>query len=350
MAPRPIDLPRQSVSLSEADYRGSILVIALWSLCLLAAFSVSLGYQMRQKLALVQRLDERDRLRFINEAGIKKSIIYIMKEQDRAYDALKDDWSNNPSVFKDISIDGATSNICYNYINEQSEQLETRYGLVDEERKININKADAAVLGRLFKVVLGCDGAEAQDLAASIVDWRDSDSGSSSPPYGAEDSYYRSLQYCYDAKDAEFEVLDELLLVKGVSEDIFNMIKDYITIYGNGKVNVNTAPKSVLLALGLSEYLAGEIISFRAGEDKVSGTADDNVFDTTSNMVVALTQYSRLDELQITELTSISGQALTTKSYNFMIKATAKLDNRNNAALAICVASRDGKVLYWQEP
>ena len=45
------------------------------------------------------------------------------------------------------------------------------------------------------------------------------------------------------------ESLDELLLVNGMTKDIFERIKDYVTVWGSGMVNINTAGREVLWLL-----------------------------------------------------------------------------------------------------
>lgn len=349
MAHRPKGLPGQSISRWLVNQKASILIIAIWSLCILTTFAVYLGYGVRQKIVLVKRLDDRAKLHFIAEAGVKKAIAAVKKEPEKSYDALKDSWSNNVSLFNDVEVGDGAFNVCYNYTDEQSGSPETRWGLVDEERKVNINKADLTILKRFFRVSLGFDEVQAQELAASIIDWRDGDSELSIPLGSAEDSYYRGLSYPYEAKDAEFEALDELLLVKGMNQDVFDRIKNYITIYGSGKVNINTASGVVLLALGLNEDIVDEILSFRCGEDGITGTTDDNIFDTPSNIVPKLSESYRLNDSEIAQISIVSDQDLVTNSNNFMIRSIAKLNNKKNTAGIICVVNRSGKILYWQE-
>lgn len=327
--------------------KASILILALWSLCLLATFAVILGYEVRQKLTLVNRLDERDRLHFIAEAGIKKAISQIKEEPEKNYDALKDDWSNS-IVFKEIDIGDGKFSISHDYINVHTGLTESWYGLIDEESKININKVNQTIMERLFRVV-DFDETQAQELAAAIVDWRDSDSELSIPLGSAEDSYYRNLEYPYEAKDANFEVLEEVLLVKGIDKNIFEKIKNYITIYGSGKINVNTASKTILLALGLSEDIVDKIVSFRLGEDGIIGTSDDNVFDTPSNIVPKLSQSFHLSDSEIANLGVIVDQYLVTNSHNFMARCISKLNGKKKTTEVICVINRSGKILYWQE-
>ncbi len=329
--------------------KASILFISLWTVCLLTTFSIVLGYQVRQKLTLAQALDEKSKLHFIADAGIKKAIAELKKEEQKLYDVLNDTWSNNISVFKEIDIGDGKVSIAYDYLNEQSGINQIQYGLIDEERKININRADLTVLERFFRIVLNLDQITAQELAASVIDWRDGDSQLSIPLGSAEDIDYRNMQYPYEARDLDFEVLDEILLVKGMSQDAFEKIKEYVTIYGDGKVNINTVSKPVLLALGLDDDIAGKILFYRAGEDGIMGNADDNIFDTASNIIPKLSQLSHLSDFQLAKLSVIVDQHFVVKSNNFMIKAVAKLNNKKSFAALICVVNRSGKVLYWQE-
>jgi len=285
--------------------RGSILVIAIWSLCLLTTFAVYLGFGVRQKIIMVERLDTRDRLHFIAEAGVKKAILELKKEDKTAdYDALKESWSNNIGTFKEIQVGVGRFTVSYGYLNRQSGLREIRYGIIDEERKININKAKRSVIGRLFKTV-GLDEMEAQNLSASIVDWKDNDSELSIPLGSAEDRYYRNLKDSYEAKDADFEILDELLLVRGMTREIFDRIKDFITVYGQGKININTAPGEVLLSLGVYKSVVDKILSFRYGEDSIEATSDDNVFDPPSNIVAELSQFCSLSDSEVANLSNL---------------------------------------------
>lgn len=319
--------------------KASILILSLWSLCLLSTFAVILGYGVRQKLTLVNRLDERDKLHFIAEAGIKKAISQLKEEPEKTYNALNDNWSNNISAFKDIDIGDGKFSILG----------ESRYGLIDEESKLNINKANQTILERLFRVALNFDETQSQELAASIVDWRDTDSELSMPLGSAEDRDYRNLEYLYEAKDADFEVLREILLVKGMDENIFEKIKNYITIYGSGKINVNTASKIVLLALGLSQDLVDKIVSFRLGEDGIIGTSDDNIFEAPSNIVAKLSQFFHLSDSEIAQLSVIVEQYLVTNSNNFMARCIAKLNGKKRSSEVIAVINRSGKILSWEE-
>jgi type II secretory pathway component PulK len=321
----PIRLSGQSIFPSAVKRKGSILIVALWSLCLLSAFAVILNYQIRQALVLANRFDQRDKLCLIAEAGLAKAIMELKSDPEKTYDSLLDSWSNNPSAFGNIQVGDGEFSLTYSYWDRKSKVLATGYGCVDEERKININKAEFKVLERLFKIVLSSDEVLAKELASCILDWRDADSELSAPAGGAEDSYYNNLPFPYAAKNSEFEVLDELLLVKGFSDNVFEKIKDYVTIYGEGRVNINTASEAVLFALGLDEDIAAKIILYRAGKDGVEGNLDDNVFVSNSEIVPRLAQAYSFSASAVEQLNGVAALFLAVSSNNFLIKTTAKL-------------------------
>lgn len=353
MVPRSARLRRQSISRVPAHYKGSILIIALWSICLLVTFAVILSYGIRQRAALVRRLDEKSKLRLIAEAGAKRAIIELGKkdieEEETHYDAFDADWSNDVIVFKGVGIGDGRYDVSYDFLNEKSHLMEKRYGLVDEESKININKADQFLLRRLFKIALGFGDGEAQQLAAAIVDWRDGDSQLSIPLGSAEDFEYHALKYPYDSKDAEFEVLDELLLVKDMDEGLFAKLKGYITVYGGGKVNVNTASRVVLLTLGLEGITVDKIIAFRYGDDDILGTDDDGVFVNQSGIVPELSRFRSMSDSEIAQLSRVASQYLVVESTNFTARCTAKVAGGRDTAEVVCVVDRSGNILYWQE-
>ncbi len=329
--------------------KGSILILTLWSLCLLSVYAVYLGHGVRQKLIMLQHFDERSRLRLIAEAGVEKAITQLGKDHTENYDALDDVWSKNPVAFRKINMGGGSFSVDYNYTDDRSGKPGLRYGMMDEERKVNINTADQKTLRRILIIIAGLDEIDAQELAASIVDWRDEDSQLSIPVGSAEDSYYRNFLHSYESKDAPFERLDELFLIRGMNRDIFAKLKDYITLYGSGKVNINTAPKKVLLVLGISPDVVEKIIIFRYGDDGELGTLDDNIFYSTSDIVPRLSQFCHMGISEIAELDIAADMYLVTSSDYFGIRSTARLKNRKRFLRVTCVVDRDGKILSWQE-
>ncbi|MFW2331691.1 MAG: type II secretion system minor pseudopilin GspK [Nitrospinota bacterium] len=138
--------------------------------------------------------------------------------------------------------------------------------IVDETGKISIN---SLVSGSglpnsqniaLFKRLLSNLDLD-ENLADAAVDWIDNND----EPFedGAESDYYESLDPPYKAKNMKLDSIAEIGMIKGFKREVIMKLAPYITIYSNGKVNINSSSKEVLMALNdnLTESMATEIIS-----------------------------------------------------------------------------------------
>jgi general secretion pathway protein K len=202
-----------------------------------------------------------------------------------------------------------------------------QYGIIDEAGKLNINVVTAQEL-------LSLPTDMTQDVADAITDWRNLPGQATSD--GAESDYYESLPEPYECKNAAYESVEELLLVKGITPRFlwgYDMNRDgvmsdaerqaagtasgysgggggiddrgifnYLTCYSQlpttgarttGRVNINTASEPVLMALGLSQSDAESLIQQREGNDYTNtswansilakyGTAVTNLVSGTS--------------------------------------------------------------------
>jgi general secretion pathway protein K len=335
--------------MNKADKRGSTLIIALWALFLLTVFAIQLGAIVRQKITLIHRMNDQNERFSIAEAGIKTAIVQLRKE-DALFEAdfLGERWNDQVDTFKDISVGKGAFTVSYEH--RDGGQSRTVYGLQDEESKINLNTASVDVIARLLEMVSGLAGSEAEELAYCIVDWRDNDSFFGHPQYGAEDSEYNHLRDPYESKDSAFEVMEELLLVHKMDQEVFDNIRHFVTIYGEGKININTAPGEVLQALGLTARTVENIVLFRKGGDMVSGTADDDIFLQPATIVPRLSQSFDLAPSDISVLSNLiaTGQFVT-MSGNFMVRSSAALSNKKGQTTIVAVVERTGQIRYWRE-
>jgi DNA uptake protein ComE-like DNA-binding protein len=332
---------------NDVTKRASILIIALWSLFILASFAVVLGVQVRQKMVLVKRLESRNKLTAIAEAAIPLGIAEVKKFAQAEYFSLRDSWSSNPS-FKDIPVADGTCTFIRPAFETSAPDQAVAYGMADEESKININKADINILASLMRAALGVDATEAQALGASLIDWRDPDSELSIPMGSAEDSYYRNERYPYEAKDAPFEVLDELRLVKGFNANVFEKLKNYITIYGSGKVNINTAGRNVLYAIGLSPAAVDKILAVRAGKDGTAGTSDDEVFASIADVVPAVTKNGGFTPTELADMSNSINANTAVVSTAFNINSVGKAPGDKDSGQVVCVIDIKGRILAYR--
>jgi general secretion pathway protein K len=157
--------------------------------------------------------------------------------------------------------------------------------VVDEDSKLNFNlaaKGDAFSQQRLATQILGLvagpqfsplfderdsagDFNSRQDICSAIIDWTDPDQDISPCDIsgqfvasGSEDSYYQLLDPPYQRKNAALDSLEELHLVRGVSDDFWAAFVEprpadpkarSVTVWGQGKVNVNSANAQTILGL-----------------------------------------------------------------------------------------------------
>lgn len=127
---------------------------------------------------------------------------------------------------------------------------EVEVRIVDESGKVDLNAADLDLLTGLFAAV-GIEGADAEALAAAVVDWRDADE-LTQPLGGAEDPQYAAAGLPYGAKDAPFETVAELEQVLGVDREVFTAVEPWLTVFsGMPQPDRRFAGGPVLQALGL---------------------------------------------------------------------------------------------------
>jgi type II secretory pathway component PulK len=161
----------------------------------------------------------------------------------------------------------------------------TTYGILDENRKVNLNRADRFFLTRLFLAV-GLKDEAAVELAAEIVDYRDADDAvtATAGVGGSEESRYHAAGLDYSAKNDDFEFVRELLRIPGITQDIYDRVRLYVTVYGDGTINLNTVSPELLSIVDLHPAVAAKILKLRAGQDETPGTEDDMVFGSQQDL------------------------------------------------------------------
>ena len=152
--------------------------------------------------------------------------------------------------------------------------------LTDEASKIPINTfPEDALRQALWNLFVGGNRttavnrrqeADIDTIADSILDWRDC--GNEVRPHGAESAYYNGLPHPYDSKNAFFDAPEEILLVRGVTPELFYGeegqpgLRDVFSVYTKDKVNLRTISPAVMqMVLGIDADTAADLAS-RRGE------------------------------------------------------------------------------------
>jgi general secretion pathway protein K len=136
-----------------------------------------------------------------------------------------------------------------------------RAELHDAYERLHLNGASEDQLRRLF-LALRIDARRADRLAQAIADWRDADvlrRGS-----GAERGDYLRAGRPFVPRDGPFATVDELRFVLGMSDSLYDAVSPYLTVMGDGGVNLNLAGRPVLLSLpGMTEESAAYVMRER---------------------------------------------------------------------------------------
>lgn len=242
------------------DESGAVaLIVVLWVIVLLTAIVGEFSYSMRTEINITRNFKEETEAYHIALAGIEKAKMEIFQAESQKV------YLNEGGVLVFNADDeapqrsGSLGSGSYSYV------------ITDEESKLNINNATALQLKFIF-LKSGVDVTEVDTIVDSIIDWRDEND--LHMLNGAEEEYYRSLDYPYSCKDGPFESIEELLLVKGMtreifygsknknSEEIYKGVVQYLTVNGLNTINVNTSSDIVLEAV-LGAEVAARIISQR---------------------------------------------------------------------------------------
>ncbi len=237
---------------------GVALLIVLWVITLLMVFVVSFSILTRTEANSTFFFRDRVQKKFFAEAALERAIMELYHRQT---------YKNQTAVFEGSEVLGIDGR---NYDGAIGTGRYT-FRLFNESGKININRMgtrSGVILNNLL-VNLGVAKEKADIIVDSILDWIDADD--LRRLNGAESEYYQSLPNPYNAKNGRLNTLEELLLIKEMSPDILFGTKEqkglihFLTIYSSAiRVNVNAAPKEVLMAIpGMTEDIVNKIIDLR---------------------------------------------------------------------------------------
>ncbi|MDD5575088.1 MAG: type II secretion system protein GspK [Candidatus Omnitrophica bacterium] len=144
-------------------------------------------------------------------------------------------------------------------------------------------------------------------------------------------------------------VKEDLLLAEGVTVDVYALLKDLVTVYGNGRVNINTVSPEVLTVLDAPVDLISRIRQYRAGDDGEEGTVDDRVFDDISRIDDDLEPFGLMPQEREWIQTLVLAQRLTTGSGTIRCEMTLIKGERILRHFRITVDLSTGTILRWDE-
>lgn len=186
--------------------RGVALIIVLWIAVILTLVLYAFLAEMLTETSLSNGYVDKKRAEQLSYSAVDKGVATVLTNT-ATHHSLQDTWANSETEWYEVELgEGVFTAIRPAYANDK-----VYWGLQDEASRLNINVATKEVLMKLPGMT--------EEIADSILDWRDADENPGAS--GAESSYYETLQPGYACKNANFETVEELLFVKGVTPALF---------------------------------------------------------------------------------------------------------------------------------
>ena len=344
------------------------------SILVLTILAAGFAYSMKVETKLARNANNEPELEWLGRSGVEYArwvLANSLLDPQHPYDALDQPWATGSGWL------GPTNNP----IAEVQNPLTLGHGTVswkitDLESKFNINSPEPILQQVLPQALtlMGVDAGEATPVLNSILDWIDADDHTHVE--GAESDYYQNLNPPYLAKNGPIDDISELLLIKGITPEIyygaaatgyqpnyfsrqrnpFGRADDTVptitvgltnlfTPLSDGKVNINTASAEVLqLIPGVDALIAEAIVGGRSGEDDGSGLMGP---------YRSVNQVSRIPNLPLPMVGQI-GQYCDVRSKTFKVEVTATINGYSRYFTAILGRNnqRDVQVLsfYWTDP
>jgi type II secretory pathway component PulK len=299
------------------------LIIAIWTVALLSILVLSFSFDAILEGRIATYVRHRQRVNYLTQSGIAIAEMLLEKQRNVSATSVataeEDRWKAPALRIKR----GQTA-----IIDEPLGDGIIHIEIIPEESRWNINKlsnsAQSAVAKnntatqtpgqydlvweQIFKTA-GVPEELIPDMIDCWNDWTDLDSVVSGRN-GAEDEYYKleadpktgEPRIPYTARNGPVDTIDELRLIKGFipaildggtlnpeekrpDQQIFvRGIKELFTTYGDGKINVNAAPREVLMTIPeMDDITAGAIIEEREGRGMGGGTRPTSVNSAKSS-------------------------------------------------------------------
>jgi len=248
--------------------RGVALILVILMMSIITAVTLMLNKASRSEIGEAANLRDGIRAICLSKSGFHMGEA-LLHEDKNDFDSINEYWAKS-----DLLSVGSEALFESGYF---------RLSIEDEAGKIPINKlVNGTEYNEEIKDLLilfltlpefDLDEQQVRDLVDSIKDWIDVDDVTTG--FGAEDIYYAGLEDPYKCKNAPLDCIEELLMIRGMTENLYYGtentpgIVNYITLYGKGVININTAPNRVLRSLSdeMTDEMVSDMDAFRKNEE-----------------------------------------------------------------------------------
>lgn len=211
---------------------GAALVLVLWLMAALSLTVMAAAHGVRQQTQHVGLALERLRVESVLDGALQLTAQRLLKEQ------------NEPSRYRRERLTLGEHTLWI--------EITPSNGLVD------INVANDALISALLQRVGGVSPGEAMILAARIRDFVDPDDTPSGAG-GAEAPQYRAAGWPSVPRNSALDDLSELKAVLGMTAELYDIILPHLSINGQQRIEIDSAPPSLIDALSGQKGLGAQI-------------------------------------------------------------------------------------------
>ncbi len=235
------------------DRRGFALLAALWLLIAFSALGLELGLRFRNQRLGAANAVEASQAAAAAWGGLDE----LRARLDTRRNAAGSFRSADPNIVLDPW--GRPDSMSWASIPIGAARVSV--AVRDAGAVLHLNLASEQELRALFGA-LRIDYGLADRLAQAILDWRDPDDLRRAR--GAERQDYARQGLAVRPANRPFGSVRELRDVMGMTPELYERVRPFLSVRGTGRINVNAAPRPVLLTLpAMSEASADVIIARR---------------------------------------------------------------------------------------
>ena len=265
---------------------GAALLVALWVLIILSLIVGSFAFETQLEAMLVSH----KRKKFSAEMAAYSGLEYaraILDQQSNAKELEIEDMDEDPDGFMQAALFSQRGLTTTSEIELGNSRFSVTLESAESGRNINLLSREEWI--EILEMA-NISSTEWDTMVDCLEDWIDE--GDLHQLNGAEsdDPFYQDRGY--PVKNGPLDSIEELLLIKGWGEDVlFGKEEDensdaifgvanLLTVWGDGKVNLNTASTDVLLSFAeYEDWELESVLEARNGEDGIPGTLDDGIKD-----------------------------------------------------------------------
>jgi general secretion pathway protein K len=337
---------------SHPSRHGFAVIMVMIAVTVLSILAGALAIFMKVESQLAQNSNDSEKLLWLGRAGAERAA-WILANEPGGPTSLKQIWAGGAG-------DGPETNSPLFGISltdfpvGTAEQAGTvDLSMVEQESKFNVNTADGELLRQIL-TTMGVDAGDISGVADSIQDWIDPDDAAK--PAGAESDYYQGLTPPYNAKNAPIDDIEELQLIRGITPEMFKGgsvdsdsvfthhklgfgnapgqaadypfgLRDVLTPYSSGKLNVNTAESNVVACIPEMDGNTVEaILNLRNSEgDTVTGNGVIRDINQLKSVIPNPQAFAQLQRYA------------TTAGNTYEVTITAKAGNSTRDFVAIII-------------